>query len=137
MHTDVVSFEAPAPLPLGISDEGAIALCRDWMVYLGAVDTTVAYDSSKSVCDLFSSRYLAWVNNQRGSLELSEVRRAAQIAARDGRQPIIFKRGGIRLDAQRQANLDRIALFLYIPSDGILEGGNALGFQLRDLGLSA
>lgn len=128
-------IEEPEPMPLGVSDDGAVALCRHWMVHLGAADTVVASETVRAVCDLFSSRYLAWVDNGRGSLEVEAVLRAAEVASSDGRQPIIFKRGGIRGDAQSQADLRGVALFSYVPSDGLLEGANPLGFQLRASGL--
>ena len=122
-------------MPLGVSDDGAIVLCRDWMVHLGAADTVVAAGPVRAVCDLFSSRYLGWVDNGRGSLEVEAVRRAAEVADKDGRQPMIFKRGGIRGDAQAQADLRGVALFSYVPSEGLLEGANPLGYQLRASGL--
>lgn len=133
----MVNADAPGPMPLGVSDEGSIALCRAWMFHLGASDTVIASGQAREVCDLFSSCYLAWVDNQRGNLESQAVERAAMLASNDGRRPIIFKRGGIRLDAQRQADLRGVALFYYAPADGILEGANSLGHQLRASGLSA
>ena len=124
-------------MPLGVSDDGAIRLCRDWMLHLGAVDTVVATGSVRAVCDLFSRRYLAWVDNGRGNLGSDAVLHAAAVASGDGRQAMIFKRGGIRLDAQRQAEMRGVALFYYVPSDGVLEGANALGVHLRASGLRA
>jgi hypothetical protein len=122
-------------MPLGVSDEGAVILCRDWMRHLGATDTIAAVGESRTVCDLFSSRYLAWVDNHRGNLEIDRVARAAYVALHDGRQPLIFKRGGIRLDARRRADLDGVALFSYVPSDAVLAGANPLGHDLRLHGL--
>lgn len=124
-------------MPLGVSDEGAIVLCRDWMWHLGATDTIVTVGASRTVCDLLSNRYLAWVDNHRGNLEIDRVTRAAYVALNDGRQPLIFKRGGFRLDAQKRADLDGVALFSYVPSDAFLAGANALGHDLRLNGLLA
>lgn len=132
-----MASEEPKPIPLGISADGAVVLCRDWMVHLGAIDTVVTSGPAQAVCDLFSSRYLAWVDNGRGSLEVDAVLRAASVASTDGRQPMIFKRGGIRGDAQAQADMRGVALFSYVPSDGLLEGANPLGYQLRASGLSS
>ena len=129
--------DEPGPNPLGVSNEGAVRLCRQWMVHLGATDTVVASGPTRAVCDLFSSRYVAWVDNGREALGATAVLRAAEVASSDGRQAMIFKRGGIGGDAQRQADRRGVALFSYLPSDGILEGANPLGYQLRAAGLSA
>lgn len=118
-----------------MSDQGAILLCRDWMVHLGATDTVVAEGPAREVCDLFSRRYIAWVHNERGNLDVEPIQRAAEAAAADGRQPLIFKQGGVRPEAQRQADQCGVALFLYAPSDAVLEGANPLGSRLRYLGL--
>ncbi|WP_370055985.1 hypothetical protein [Leifsonia sp. EB41] len=131
-----MDIEEPDARSLGVSDEEAVSLCRDWMLHLGALDTVVASGESRDICDLFSGRYLAWVDNTRGNLDGEKVMFAAGVASRDGRQPIIFKRGGIRLEAQRQADLHGVALFYYAPSDGVLEGANILGHQLRASHLS-
>lgn len=107
------------------------------MVHLGASDTVVADVSTRAVCDLFSARYIAWVDNGRGNLDVAPVLRAAQVAAVDGRQAIVFKQGGVRPEAQRQADQLGVALLLYVPSDAVLEGGNSIGYRLRNLGLEA
>lgn len=130
-----MSTDQPLIEPLGVSDDRAVILCRDWMVHLGAADTIVASGSVRSICDLFSSHYLAWVDNGRGNLEADTVLRAAGVASSDGRQAMIFKRGGIRGDAQQLADASSVALFSYVPSDGLLEGANPLGYQLRASGL--
>lgn len=135
METMVVATEEPLPMPLGVSDNQAVALCRDWMVHLGAADTVVASGSVRDTCDLFSSRYLAWVDNGRASLESNAVIHAARVASNDGRRAIIFKRGGIRGEAQQLADSYGVALFSYVPSDGLLEGANPLGYELRASGL--
>ena len=75
-----MAIDQPAPSPLGVSDDRAAALCRDWMVHLGAGDTVVASGTVRTVCDLFSSHYLAWVDNKRGNLESAMVMRAAMVA---------------------------------------------------------
>ena len=107
------------------------------MAHLGAVDATIASGRARDVCDIFSSHYLAWVDNSRASLDSEAVIRAARVAYSDGRRAIIFKRGGIRGDAQAQADSRGVALFSYVPSDGLLEGANPLGYQLRAAGLTA
>jgi hypothetical protein len=107
------------------------------MVHLGATDTTVAEGPTQAICDLFSSRYVAWVENGRGNLDVDHVLRAAQVSAADGRQAIVFKQGGVRLEARRAADRRGVALLLYVPSDAVLEGANFVGSRLRDLGLQA
>jgi len=106
-------------------------------MHLGAADTLAASGAAQEVCDLFSRRYLAWVDNSRGNLDADAVVRASRVASIDGRQPIIFKRGGIRPDAQRQADALGVALLSYVAVDGLLEGANPLGYELRAAGLSA
>lgn len=91
-----MNSNAPKPTPLGVSDDGAILLCRDWMVHLGATDTMVAKGPTQAICDLYSSRYIAWVQNAYGNLDVDPIMRAAQVCAADGRQAIIFKQGGVR-----------------------------------------
>lgn len=129
--------EMPAPRPSGVSLDGAIALCREWMVHLGAADTRVTIGPAREICDLFSGRYLAWVDNSRANLAEDLVIRASHVASSDGRQPIIFKRGGIRPDAQRRADELGVALFSYVAVDGLLEGANPLGYMLRATGLAS
>lgn len=136
LQTVTVSNDPPPAMPLGVSDAGAIQLCRDWMVHLGASDTVVASGSVRTVCDLFSRQYLAWVDNGRSNLEAAVVDHAVRVASSDGRQPMIFKRGGIRWEAQQLADSCGVALFSFVPSDGLLEGANPLGYQLRASGLS-
>lgn len=125
----------PPPVPLGVSDEQAVGLCRDWMVHLGAADTVQASGEARNACDLYSRRYLVWVSNRRGNLEEDPVVRASRVASSDGRQPLIFVRGGVFPEAQQQANVLGVALFSFKAVDGSLEGANELGRQLRLTGL--
>ena len=136
MHTWEMAVESPAPIPSGVSREGAVKLCREWMVYLGAADTVIASPDVRSTCDLYSHRFVAWVDHHRGHLEPEFVERAARISSADGRRPLIFARGGVLPDAQRRADALEVALFCYVAIDGSLEGANMLGYQLRAGGLS-
>ena len=122
-------------MPFGASGEEAVGLCRSWMVYLGAADTVIARGDSRHLCDLYSRRYLAWVSDARGNLDLGIVDEAARIAASDGRLPLVFVPGGVRPVARERADARGVALLRYRPLDGALDGANALGRQLCASGL--
>lgn len=130
-----VEREPPVPMPFGASGEEAVGLCRSWMVYLGAADTVIARGDSRHLCDLYSRRYLAWVSDARGNLDLGIVDEAARIAASDGRLPLVFVPGGVRPVARERADARGVALLRYRPLDGALDGANALGRQLCASGL--
>jgi hypothetical protein len=127
--------EAPLARPYGVSDEDAIVLCREWMVYLGATDTVAASDETRKLCDLYSSSYLAWVDNRRGNLDQGQVTLAANLSSTDGRRGLIFVRGGVLPEARQQADQLGVALLRYDARNGSLEGGNQAGFATRASGL--
>lgn len=106
------------------------------MVYLGATDTVTSRADSESFCDLYSTRYLAWVRDERGNLDIEPIERAALIASRDGRNPLIFIPGGVRPTARERADALGVALLRYRANDGALDGANALGRRLRTIGLT-
>lgn len=130
-----VEREPPVPVPFGASGEEAVRLCRSWMVYLGAADTVIAPGDSRHLCDLYSRRYLAWVSDSRGNVDIRIVDEAARISAGDGRFPLIFLPGGVRPIARERADALGVALLRYRPLDGALDGANALGRQLCATGL--
>ncbi|MEY9951661.1 hypothetical protein [Leifsonia sp. EB34] len=131
-----MSEGAPLPIPMGVSGEQAIELCRRWMIHLGAVDAVSASGEVRRTCDIYSQRFVAWVDNHRGNLEPDLVDRAAQVSASDGRQALVFVRGGVLPEAQRRADAYGVALFCFIAMDGSLEGANSVGFTLRARGLA-
>lgn len=131
-----VRTEPPLPRPHGVSGQAAVELCREWMVYLGAANTIVATGPAKGFCDLYSDRHLAWVRDQRENLDVEPVNRAANTAASDGRQAIIFVPGGVRPVAQDLADALGVALLWYDAQDGALDGGNLLGRDICSKGLS-
>lgn len=120
----------PKARPYGVSAEDALELCKEWMIYLGAADTVTASGSIRELCDLYSSRYLAWVDNGRGNLDVDAVERAASLASSDGRQALIFLRGGVRPIAQQRADALGVALMNYHAQDGSLAGRSKLGREL-------
>lgn len=136
MQAGTVSTEAPRPMPYGASAGQAVLLCRNWMVYLGATDAVEAVGPVRVVCDLYSRRFIAWVDNGRGNLGQDLVRRAASVASEDGRRPLVFVRGGVPSEARQQADALGVALFWYASIDGRLEGVSALGSQFRASGLN-
>ncbi|WP_431277869.1 hypothetical protein [Leifsonia poae] len=129
--------ESPSPKPWEASDEEAVELCREWMVYLGAVDTVVASGATRLLCDLYSSLYVAWVDNRQGNLDVDVVEKAASLASADGRRALIFVTGGVRPVAQDLADALGVALLRYGAHGGDLDGANTLGRQLHTLRLNS
>jgi|GEM_PF-1043198 len=105
------------------------------MIYLGAVETVATRDPARQLCDLYSSLYLAWVDNRRGNLDVDAVETAARLAASDGRQALIFVRGGVRPVAQQQADALGVAILWYHAVDATLAGANRLGLKILASGL--
>lgn len=128
--------QPPEPKPRGASDDEAIALCREWMIYLGAVDTVLASGATVQACDLYSAGYLAWVDNDRGNLDVPHVMRAASLSAADGRRGLIFVRHGVLPQAVDRADELGVAIFGFDPQGGTLDGGNLLGRELYATGLA-
>lgn len=106
------------------------------MIYMGAVDTVAAQDPARQLCDLYSSRYLAWVDNRRGNLDVDSVETAARLAASDGRQALIFVRGGVRPVAQQQADALGVAILWYHAVDATLAGRSRPGLAVLASGLT-
>ncbi len=106
------------------------------MVYLSAVETLIAREGAGQLCDLYSSQYVAWVYDGRANLDIDTVERAANVAANDGRLPLIFVPGGVRPIARERADSLGVALLHYRAYDGALDGANALGRRLRAKGLA-
>jgi hypothetical protein len=100
------------------------------MIYLGAADAVVASGKTTEVCDLYSTRSLAWVENRRGNLEVHRVERAASVSATDGRRALIFVRAGVIPAARVRADDLGIAIFGFDPEGGTLDGVNQLGRAL-------
>lgn len=136
-QTGRVEGEPPAPRPFGVSPDEAVELCREWMIYLGAVDTIAAHDPARQFCDLYSSRYLAWVDNRRGNLDVDSVESAARLAASDGRQALIFVRGGVRPVAQQRADVLGVAILWYHAVDATLAGASRPGLTVLASGLAS
>lgn len=105
------------------------------MIYLGAFDTVSATNTARNVCDLYSSRFLAWVDNRRGNLGLDVVERAGVIASGDGRYPLVFLSGGVLPEAQDRADALGLALLRFDAQGGNLDGANLVGRQVRGSGL--
>lgn len=131
-----MTIHEPAPRPFGVSDAEALELCREWMVFLGASDAVVSSGAARNSCDLYSSHYVGWVDNGRGNLDVDTVEKAAELAAADGRQPLIFLRGGVRPVAQERADALGVALLNYRERDSALDGRSRLGREIVVTGLS-
>lgn len=120
----------PAPLRWRATDLEAVQLCREWMVYLGAPDAVSAEGESRGVCDIYSSRFLAWVSNQRGNLGLDLIEKAAAVAAADGRFPLVFASGGVLPEAQDRADAVGLAILRFDAQAGNLDGANLIGRRM-------
>lgn len=129
--------QPPQPRLWNASERDAVQLCQEWMIYLGAVDAVTASGAASEVCDLYSTRFLGWVDNRRKNLDVELVQKAARIAASDGRRPLVFCPGGVFPDAQDQADALGVALLRYDMRGGDLDGANVLGRLLRATGLAA
>ncbi len=116
-----------------MSSDEAIELCREWMIFLGATDAVMSAGAS---CDLYSSYYLGWVDNGRGNLDVDAVEKAAALALADGRQPLIFLRGGVRPVTQARADALGVALLNYRERDRALDGRSRLGREIIATGLA-
>ncbi|MEY9852824.1 hypothetical protein ABH923_002502 [Leifsonia sp. EB41] len=126
----------PEPMPWGANDAEATELCRRWMIYLGASDTVVASGDDRRACDLYSSRYLGWVDNRMGNLEVELVERSASVAIADGRAAVIFVRRGVLPAARQRADELGVAILGFDPQDAALDGANLLGREVCASGLA-
>lgn len=122
--------------PWGAVGAEAVQLCHQWMLRLGATDTVVAREGA-DVCDLYSSRYLAWVESRRGNLDLGVVERAAAVSSSDGRAPLVFLAGGVFPTVQDRADVLAVGLLRFDARAGDLVGANAIGRHLIASGLLA
>lgn len=100
------------------------------MHYLGAADVVVATGEARQICDLYGSRYLGWVENKTGNLEIEQVEHAAAVVAADGRRALIFARRGVSPAARVRADEFGIAIFGFDPQGGTLDGVNLRGREL-------
>ena len=119
-------LQRPGPRPVGTSRTAAAEFCREWMVFLGERDTVIAEGPVSAACDLYSSRYVALVDNQRGNIEVPLVERAVALAESDGRRGLIFHPGGCLPDAADLADARGIALIMFDPRSGAIEARNRL-----------
>lgn len=131
-----MALETPQPKRWRATDSEAVAWCREWMVFLGETDVVVTVGESHDVCDLYSKRFLGWVDNRRGNVGLELVERAGAIAARDGRRAVVFVSGGVLPEAQDRADQLGLALLRFDAQGGNLDGANRLGRQVRETGLA-
>lgn len=106
------------------------------MIYLGAVDTVAASGAAVKACDLYSAKFLAWVDNKPGNLDIERVNRAATVSAADGRPALMFVRHGVLPDARERADELGVAVFGFDPRGGTLDGVNLRGRALSANGLS-
>jgi hypothetical protein len=111
-------------------------MCAQWMRYLGAADTMIADPAAVIPCDLFSSRYLGWVDNNRGNVGQELVDRAASVIRVDGRAGLIFFRSGFSPYARESATAFGIALLRFAPENAHINGHNEHGHNVVARGLA-
>jgi len=134
--TGEMNIDRPQPRQWGATGREAAELCREWMLYLGAVDTVLSQGQASEVCDLYSSRWLAWVASRRGNLDAELVERAATTCTKDGRQALVFVAGGVFPTVQDRADALAVGLLRFDARGGDLDGANALGRRLVASGLA-
>ena len=94
------------------------------MVYLGEADTVESVGAATAICDLYSSRYVALVDNRRGNIGLPLIYKAAALVAADGRRGLIFHSDGCLPDAALQAESLGIAVITFDARNGWIEARN-------------
>ena len=107
------------------------------MIYLGANDAVASSGVALQTCDLYSSHYLAWVDNRQRNLSIETVERASNVAAGDGRRPVVFVPGGVLPTAQDRADELGVALLRFDARNADLDGANLAGRRIRTNGLAA
>lgn len=122
--------DPPAARPYGVSDREAVDLCLEWMKYLGESDAIVSEGQARDLCDLFSGRYLCWVDNRVGNLDQELVGKASALARSDGRRSLIFIAGGCAGDSQVLADRAGVAVLRYEPFNRTISAGNKVGREL-------
>lgn len=100
------------------------------MVYLGEEDTVVAQGGAAAICDLYSSRYVALVENRIGNIEVPLVQRAITLSALDGRRAVVFHSGGCFPDAGELATAHGVPLIAYVARAGDIEPRNRLALPI-------
>ena len=129
-HDGHVNSQRPALRPDGVDDRDAIELCREWMTYLGEADTVAAVGEASSVCDLYSSRYVALVDNRRGNIGMPLVERMVALVASDGRRGLIFHSGGCLPDAALRAERLGIAVIRFDARIGWIAPRNQVAIPI-------
>jgi hypothetical protein len=100
------------------------------MVFLGERDTLIAEGPAAAVCDLYSSRYVALVDNHRGNIEVPLVQRAIALTESDGRSCIVFHPGGCLPDAAALADARGVVLIMFDSRTGAIEARNQLAVPI-------
>lgn len=100
------------------------------MIYLGEHDTVIAEGEAATVCDLYSSRYVALVENRRGNFDLPLVERVVALVASDGRRGAVFHPGGSLVAAADFADAHGIALIMFDARNGEIEARNRFAVEI-------
>jgi hypothetical protein len=114
------SVRKPAGQPYGVSPEGAVALVRDWMIYLGIQSAEMTRLSGDGI-DVTSSTYVAQVRNFKGFVEVQAIRESLGVAVAESKKPLIFTCGSYSSEALSFAEKAHVPLFVFDAEEGLLE----------------
>lgn len=117
----------PPGQPFGVSQGGAEYLVAAWMRHLGESDAGTSHETGVGHVAAASTRCVAQVRNDAGSVDLEAVQELVAAAAIDRRRPLFFTAGSFAEDAEAYAEQANVALFVYDAVAGTLDGANALG----------
>ncbi|GAA1062019.1 restriction endonuclease [Agromyces bracchium] len=130
----------PAPPPpaqqYGVSHEGAEHLVAAWMRHLGVLDAEVTRFSRDGGADVVSDAYVAQVKNYAGSVSVTDVRALFGVATADSKKPLLFTSGAVTADGLTFADRVGVALVRYDAEKGTIQGLNALGGMVVDVGIA-
>lgn len=118
------SVQKPAPQPYGVSHEGAEALVRDWMLYLGISSAEITRFSNDGGIDVSSVTYVAQVKNYKDFVGVQAIREILGVAVAEGKKPLFFTSGSFTTEALSFADKAGVPLFIYDAAEGTLERVN-------------
>ncbi len=117
----------PPGQPFGVSQGGAEYLIAAWMRHLGESNAGTSHETGVGRVAAASTRCVAQVRNDAGSVDLEAVQELVAAAAVDGRRALFFTSGSYAEDAEAFAEQSGVVLFVYDAVAGTLDGANALG----------
>ena len=117
----------PPGQPFGVSQGAAEYLIAAWMRHLGESNAGTSHETGVGRVAAASTRCVAQVRNDAGSVDLEALQELVAAAAVDGRRALFFTSGSYAEDAEAFAEQSGVVLFVYDAVAGTLDGANALG----------